>query len=163
MTSGMNMKDMVKALAGMPDDQRQTMMTERLGMFAEMEDKERGDAMQMMMSGVGSLGEADQRKMIKTRTIILAGMPPEKRMKLMKTHMGLMEQMPEKAMAEMQMVQSILPELAKKDREVMQEMMNSMPMPAMGGGGMEEAMTGPGPARTATASAQSKSWWEFWK
>ncbi|MBI2172393.1 MAG: hypothetical protein HYU30_10350, partial [Chloroflexi bacterium] len=101
----MDMKDMVRALASMPEGQRKTMMGERLKMFAEMGDADRARAMQQMMEAVETLSEPDVRKMIKTRTEILCEVPDKTRMTLMQTHMGLLQKMPpERAMMEMKTI-----------------------------------------------------------
>jgi uncharacterized protein YbjQ (UPF0145 family) len=131
---GMNMADIVRALAAMPEAQRKTMMQERLAMFAEMGDAERRQAMRQMIEAVNGLPQADVRKLVKTRTEILAGFPVRTRETLMKTHMAVLQALPKEAMmAEMQLVQSIIPELLPSDRQVMEDAMKMMPMPAMAG------------------------------
>lgn len=161
----MDMKDMVKALATMPEEQRKTMMRGRLQMFSEMTDADRGKAMQMMMEAVGTLPETDIRKLIKTRTELLCDLPDQTRMKLMQTHMGLLQKMPpEKAQMEMKLIQAITPELKPDHQRQVMEMMKMMPMPAMGGTREREPVgVGARPRPAAVPSHRKAPWWKFWK
>jgi Protein of unknown function (DUF3106) len=156
----MDMKDMVAALAGMPEEQRRTMMAERLAMFAEMPDTDREGAMRQMSEAVQALPSNDQRALIKTRTEILADLPEATRQKLMGTHMKAMMAMPPEAMmAEMKTVESITPQLTKERQAIVMKMMESMPMPETAG-----AMAGmqPGQSGGASLAPRRRAWWKFW-
>lgn len=158
----MDMGDMVTALAGMPDDQRRTMMTERLEMFAEMEDADREGAMGQMMEAVGTLPDGDQRKLIKTRTEVLADLPEASREKLMGTHMKLMMAMPQEGMmAEMETIKSIVPELTDRRQAVVMKMMEAMPMPGGDGMGMSQGTQARQPVGAASQPGR-RAWWRFW-
>ena len=152
----MDMNDMVKALAGMPEEQRETMMRERLTMFAEMPDAERRQAMGAMVAAADTLDDDGKRKLIKSRTALLADFPEGQRKALMMTHMDIMKTKPQQQMmAEMQLVQSIVPELSASQRQVIEQAMKMMPMPAMAGmGAMEAEGTAPSPPR--------RRWWQLW-
>ena len=156
----MDMNDMVKALAGMPETQRKTMMSERLTMFTEMPDGERRKAMGAMIDAVDTLDDDGKRKLIKTRTALLADFPEGQRKTLMMTHMDIMKtKPPQQMMEEMQLLQSIIPNLPARQRQVMEEAMKMMPMPAMGE--MREPM-GAGAGRHEAPRGKAR-WWEFWR
>lgn len=133
---GMDMRSMAAALAQLPEDQRRTMLRERLEMFAAMNDLERASAMRQMMEAVGSLSHEDIKKLFHARYEILFELPEDKRMKLMQTHMGLVQQMgPEKARMEMEITQEIAPTLSARAREGVEQMMKMMPMPGTSSSG----------------------------
>lgn len=157
----MDMKDMVTALVGMPEDGRRKMMTDRLEMFAEMKDADREGAMGQMMEAVGPLPRGDQRKIIKTRTEVLADLPERTRQTLMGTHIKLMMAMPqERMMAEMETIKSIVPELTDRRGAIVMKMMEAMPMPGGNGMGMSHAPASPG--APAALASRRRSWWRFW-
>lgn len=137
----MDMRSMAAALAQLPEDQRKTMLRERLDMFAAMNDQERAGAMRQMMEAVGSLPRDDIKKLLRTRTEILFEFPENRRMKLMQTHMGLLQQMGmERAKMEMDLIGEIAPTLSPAAQRGVQEMMKMMPMGGgMGGGGAQPA------------------------
>lgn len=123
----MNMQDMVAALATMPEDKRKTMMTERLDMFYGMPEEQRKQGMSGMIQAVGALSDADQRKLVKTRTECLCDFSDEKRNALMGAHMGILQSLGEQArMKEMQTIQSIVPELSPENQAVVKGMMEKM-------------------------------------
>jgi uncharacterized protein DUF3106 len=156
----MDMKDMVTALASMPDEERRTMMTDRLTMFAEMPDADREGAMRQMMEAVGALSSDGQRTMIKARTEVLADLPDATRQKLMGTHMMIMMAMPpERMMAEMETVKSIVPQLTKERRAIAMKMMESMQMPRSGGA---MAQTQARAQRADSPPPRRPAWWKFW-
>jgi hypothetical protein len=122
---------MVKALVGLPD-KRKTMMTDRLAMFAEMPDAERKNVMSQMIAAVETLPDADKKKLFKTRFEALCTFTPDKQMKLMSTHMGILQEKGQAAVRkEMELTQAVLPELSPTAQATVQKMMKSM------GGGMK--------------------------
>ena len=155
----MDMNDMAKALAGMPDEQRETMMRERLTMFAEMPDAERRGAMGAMVDAVGTLDDDSKRKLIKTRTALLADFPEGQRKTLMMTHMDILKTKPQQQMmAEMQLVQSIIPELSASQRQVIEQAMKMMPMPAMA----DTGATHGGQVSKSTPTQKTSLAWLWW-
>jgi len=153
----MDMKSMAAALASMPEDQRKTMLRERLLMFAEMPDERRAEAMRQMMESVSVLPRQDIRKLFKTRFDILFELPESTRMKLMQTHMALLQQMGmDKMRDEMQLVQELMPELSMATRQGVEQMMKMMPMPAMSMGSGARATAGA--VQAAGEPAQLAGW-----
>ena len=155
MNTGMDMKDMVAALARQPEDKRRMMMSDRLQMFLEMPDDKRKGAMKMMTEAVYALPDDDERKLIATRTALLAEMPEADRKKLMMTHMQVVKDYPDdQRMKEMQMVQESIAALPPDQRQSMMKMMQAMQsgkMPANG----RPATAPPTTSRRPTATTSS--------
>jgi hypothetical protein len=83
----MGMRDMAAALAKQSEAARRIMLDDRLQMFYEKPEAERIEAMKMMVEAVYSLPEEDMRKIVTTRTALLAELPEQKRKTLMMAHM----------------------------------------------------------------------------
>ncbi|MBI3733593.1 MAG: hypothetical protein HY259_09080 [Chloroflexi bacterium] len=153
---------MVKALAGLPDDKRQTMMTDRLTMFAEMADAERKSAMSQMMAATETLPDVDKKKLLRTRFEVLAAFAPDRQMKLMGTHMGLLQEKGQSAMMqEMQLTQAVMPDLSANAKAVVKQMMESMGGGMGMGGGMQMG-GGMSMSGMAREEPKQKPWWKFW-
>jgi|GEM_PF-902446 hypothetical protein len=127
----MDMKSMIAAMAELPESQRKIMLGERLSMFAEMSEEDRQQAMRQMMEGMSGLPKDRMERLLKSRLEILAEMPEARRQALMTTHMKLLQQMPERARMEMQLIQSLKPQLLPPVQGMVENMMKMMPMPAM--------------------------------
>lgn len=111
------MIDMMKAMAGLGDEQRKTLLGERLRMFAEMPETQRTQAMREMMSALVTLPREGQKKLIATRLAVLMELPDAQREKLMATHMQLMSGMPAEAqMGELQIVNELVDALPPQTR-----------------------------------------------
>lgn len=138
-----DMSAMVKMLAGAPEEQRRQMLAQRIEMFGSMPENQRVQGMVGMMTAINRLNPVEQRTVIKTRTAIVAGLPESKRKVILQSRMKAAMQVPKAVNdADMQVIQSVLPELPADLRQnftgTQQEVMK-----AMGGG----AMPGAGPAR----------------
>lgn len=170
-----DMTDMVAALAKQPADSRRVMMSERMHMFAEMDDKPRYQAMQAMTEALYALPDSDLRAMVETRTAVLAELPDDTRKQLMMTHMEVLKSFPEQQrMREMQMVQQAVGSLPPAQKQTMMAMLQGMAsaraMPTNGGmaGGKPNQpprqTTAATPPRSAPATTPTKaeSPWAAW-
>lgn len=177
MQNTMGMNDMVVALVKQPTANRKAMMTDRMEMFAEMDDDRRKQAMGAMLDALYALPDGDFQKMVDTRTAVLADLDDLTRKKLMKTHMALLQQQSEsERMREMKTVQASVQKLPPEKRKPMMQMMqNMMPagaaaMGASSGGKNEPARTQvastasvkPSPAATPASSAPVTNTWAAW-
>lgn len=156
MQSSGGMADMVKAMAGLPEDKRRAMVRDRLETFAELGEDERQGAMGQMMQAVMGLAEEDKRAIVKTRTDVLCDLDEGTRMTLMGSHMALLQSLgPEAMMGELKTIESIVPQLTPEKQKAVQMMMEQMQ-----GGGMT-AMAGAGAGRGGHEPT-GKPWWKLW-
>jgi len=156
----MTMDDMVDALATMDEKQRKAMMAARLDAFAGMPEQERRTAMEMMMRAVGSLSERDARKLVKTRTTIICELPDAKRDVLMGSHMSVLQKLGGKfMMTDMNLVESVMPELSSRHQLMVKEMMKMMNMPSMKSGGGSKMSSGSRQTSTGSSNWGYTSTW----
>lgn len=125
----MDMGDMVRTLASLPEDQRQAMIRTRLQRFADQGEGERKLGMRAMLTAALELPGSDYRRLAGSRMTVLMGLPQDQQMRLMKTHVSvLMELPPDKQNKEMQVMKELLMDLPEGERSRMVGMMEQLGM-----------------------------------
>jgi len=89
------MMEAVQMLASKPDEERRKILGIRLEQFSTTTEDKRMMAISDMLDAIGELSEGDRRKIVKTRTDIITGLPKEKRDILMGTLKKVIAKWPE--------------------------------------------------------------------
>lgn len=107
-----DLEQMVKMLANAPEDQRKAMLQQRIDMFLGMPEEMRVNAMMGMVSSIAKLSPEESRRLIRTRTAVVAAYTDEQRTVLLSSRMKAGAQLPpEVHMKDMETVEAIVPEL----------------------------------------------------
>ncbi len=89
------MFEMVKILAEMPEEQRRSVLRERLRMFALMLEGERKRAMRTMLEALLRLPDDELAPVVLTRTRLLSELPERTRRALLQTHVAVLNEFPD--------------------------------------------------------------------
>ena len=77
------MEDMIRSMADAPDDQRKSMIRERLMTFLSQEENERQSGQKELIEMLSRLAPEQRERFVRTRTEIIAELDEEQRKKLM--------------------------------------------------------------------------------
>jgi hypothetical protein len=139
-----DMDEMIKMLASAPEEQRRAMVRQRMDMFLSMPEENRVQAMRAMLLSIGKLSPEARKRLIKTRTEVVAGYDNDQRKQLLLSRMKSGMELPREVdTADMQAIEQVLPELPEDLRTnfigTRQELMKAMgvstatPAPQSGG------------------------------
>jgi hypothetical protein len=121
------MEDMVRALAQAPEDQRKTMLRDRLNTFLSAPEKEAKESMKTMLNALQKLPEDGRRRLVKSRTECLCEFPENERSKLMGIHMAATSEVSsDVAMTDMQATEAIVPELSQPHQQIVKMALQRM-------------------------------------
>lgn len=103
------------------------MLRDRLNMFLRGPEKEAKESMKMMLNALSNLPEDGRKKLVKSRTECLCEFPEQDRNKLMSIHMASASEVPkEVAMADMQAIEAIVPQLLPQHQQIIKTAMQHM-------------------------------------
>ncbi len=74
-----NMDDMIRMLADAPEDQRKTMLSERIKMIAAQTEPQRVEAVKDILIGVSKLDSKKRKDFVRTRTNLIVEAPADMR------------------------------------------------------------------------------------
>lgn len=123
------MEDMVRSLAALPDEQRRTMLRDRLDLFYEQPEGERKRGMEAMVRALEALSPEDRQKLVRSRLECLCEFPATKREALMRTHMAVLQAVPEATrMVDMGAMKAAIPTLSPANQATIREAMAKLGM-----------------------------------
>jgi flagellar motor component MotA len=126
---GADMRGMVRMLARAPEEQRRTMLADRLAVFARQSENQRAGAMRMMLDAALELPDDDYRRLAGSRMQVLMGLAPDEQMTLMRTHLSVLEDLaPEKRAKEMSTMKALTAEMPAERRKMVAAMMEKLGM-----------------------------------
>ena len=121
------MDQMVRMLAAAPDDQRTTMLGDRLTVFAEQDEASREHAMTGMLAAALQLPDDDYQKIATARFKALNGFDADTRMTLMKSHAAVVKSLPaDQRQREMKAMKQIVFALPEAERGQVMTMMQNL-------------------------------------
>lgn len=112
-----DMDQIVRMLAGLPENERKGMIQQRMEMFLNMPEEMRINGMKGMVSSINKLSPEESRRVILTRTSVVAAYPDEQRKILLASRMKAGAQLPHEVhTADMKTMEAIMPELSPELR-----------------------------------------------
>lgn len=126
---GMDMTPMVEMLAGASEEQRRTMLRDRMAVFASQDDDTRLKGMSAMLKAGLTLPADDYTRIASSRLGVLMELEPQERMKLMQTHAVAVKQLDDTRRAkEMSAMKAAVGALPADRREMVMGMMKQLGM-----------------------------------
>jgi len=125
-----NMDQMVHMLVGASEDQRTSMLSDRLAVFAGQDEAMRKRGMKGMLVAALQLSEDDYQKIAASRFKAMSGLGADTQMMLMKSHAAVVKSLPTdqqgKEMKAMKQVVSSLPEAKRGQAMAMMQNLGLM-------------------------------------
>lgn len=119
-----DMRAVIGVLAELPEEQRRTMLRERLQLYAGMNETERATAMRQLIEAVSALSRDDAKKILASRAEVLAEFPEATRSAILKTHTILLQQLPEAAKLERELTAELASSLSPEAQRLAHEQLN---------------------------------------
>lgn len=126
----------MRFLADAPTDQRKMMIKSRIDMFLASDETNRRTGMKDMLTALSHLSPDQRKRLVSSRSLVIAELPPDKRNTIMASRVALAKELPSEVhQADMQAVMETLPEIPEGLRQGFMESINKamaaagMPLP----------------------------------